>query len=41
MTREITIILLSIIAVPSLLLAKKPDAKEMLEKSNLIRDGSD
>lgn len=28
----ITLILLSIIAVPSLILAKKPDAKELLEK---------
>ncbi|NRS89844.1 hypothetical protein HNQ02_002778 [Flavobacterium sp. 7E] len=28
----ITLILLSIIAVPSLLLSKKPDAKELLEK---------
>ncbi len=32
MTWGITLILLSIIAVPSLLLSKKPDAKELLEK---------
>ena len=32
MTWGITLILLSIIAVPSLLLAKKPNAKELLEK---------
>jgi hypothetical protein len=32
MTWGITLILLSIIAVPSLVLAKKPNAKELLEK---------
>ncbi|WP_055442457.1 hypothetical protein [Lacinutrix himadriensis] len=32
MTFGITLILLSIIAVPSLLLSKKPNAKELLEK---------
>jgi len=32
MTWGITLILLSIIAVPSLLLSKKPNAKELLEK---------
>lgn len=32
MTWGITLILLSIIAVPSLILAKRPDAKEILEK---------
>jgi len=32
MIYEITLILLSIIAVPSLILSKKPNAKELLEK---------
>lgn len=37
----ISLIVLSILAVPSLLLSKKPNAKELLEKSNLIRVGLD
>jgi len=35
----ITLILLSIIAVPSLILAKKPNAKELLEKVEPYHSG--